>query len=528
MRNSDNLYLKLYFLLISVAFFYMANFILLSDIRQLISTTPDDASYYLKIAENYAEGLGFTFDGINKTNGFQPLWQISLIPVFIFFETSPETTLRIVLFIQLILMSCSALIFFRVLILYYDNIIILLSGVFFIVFVFFQSVNGMETPLMIFIISILFYTAIKRKIFSQRNVKNELIWGVIYGLLILSRLDTVFFALSIIVLNLFFIIFISKNKKKDVLRILIIMTAAGLTVSPYLIYNYITFGNFIPISGYLKSGLNEDFFGDRLREIFRYRETYFAVAAVIYFNWFLFNFRRMRQNTKYFFFASLAVFSLGIIFSFTYLLFFLNWLIFYWYFIPYSLFISLVICIPAEYILSFNKIIPGKIFIIVITFLVAFYWGHKIYIEYKSAYETSSNNWTVESYSAAQWTKANTEKSDVMAMKDAGHFGFFSERNVINLDGLVNNFEYQEILKSNKLNEYLRNSNVKYLVQHAIWDRDDIVMGKYDTLSLNYSSHKYSVHSDPVIVNMENEVYRSAPYFDGKHKAVFIIWKLNP
>jgi len=51
---------------------------------------------------------------------------------------------------------------------------------------------------------------------------------------------------------------------------------------------------------------------------------------------------------------------------------------------------------------------------------------------------------------------------------------------------------------------------------------------KYDTLNLNYMSQKYSVHGDPVIVKKENEVYRSAPYFDGEYKIVFIIWELNP
>ncbi|MEZ4689439.1 MAG: hypothetical protein R3A12_04375 [Ignavibacteria bacterium] len=33
-------------------------------------------------------------------------------------------------------------------------------------------------------------------------------------------------------------------------------------------------------------------------------------------------------------------------------------------------------------------------------------------------------------------------------MKDAGHFSYFSGREVINLDGLVNSFEFQEILRT--------------------------------------------------------------------------------
>ena len=41
----------------------------------------DDAFYSMKIARNIAAGLGTTFDGIHPTNGFQPLWVLSLIHI---------------------------------------------------------------------------------------------------------------------------------------------------------------------------------------------------------------------------------------------------------------------------------------------------------------------------------------------------------------------------------------------------------------------------------------------------------------
>src|SRR5689334_1699423 len=43
--------------------------------------TFDDAWYYLTIGRNLANGQGSTFDGINLTNGYHPLWQlISVVP----------------------------------------------------------------------------------------------------------------------------------------------------------------------------------------------------------------------------------------------------------------------------------------------------------------------------------------------------------------------------------------------------------------------------------------------------------------
>lgn len=36
---------------------------------------PDDSFYYLEVGRRLGEGGGFTFDGVNETNGFHPLWQ---------------------------------------------------------------------------------------------------------------------------------------------------------------------------------------------------------------------------------------------------------------------------------------------------------------------------------------------------------------------------------------------------------------------------------------------------------------------
>ena len=42
----------------------------------------DDAYYYYKVAQNISEGHGSTFDGINPTNGYHPLWMLICIPIF--------------------------------------------------------------------------------------------------------------------------------------------------------------------------------------------------------------------------------------------------------------------------------------------------------------------------------------------------------------------------------------------------------------------------------------------------------------
>src|SRR3989344_1195583 len=42
----------------------------------------DDSFYYFQIARNIAEGSGSTFDSVNLTNGYHPLWLIAILPFF--------------------------------------------------------------------------------------------------------------------------------------------------------------------------------------------------------------------------------------------------------------------------------------------------------------------------------------------------------------------------------------------------------------------------------------------------------------
>jgi len=44
--------------------------------------TRDDAYYYFKVAQNISEGYGSTFDRINLSNGYHPLWMLINIPIF--------------------------------------------------------------------------------------------------------------------------------------------------------------------------------------------------------------------------------------------------------------------------------------------------------------------------------------------------------------------------------------------------------------------------------------------------------------
>ena len=67
----------------------------------------DDAFYYYKIAQNIVEGRGSTFDGVNPTNGYHPLWLIICVPIFALARYDLVLPLRIVILVSTALGAAS-------------------------------------------------------------------------------------------------------------------------------------------------------------------------------------------------------------------------------------------------------------------------------------------------------------------------------------------------------------------------------------------------------------------------------------
>lgn len=83
-----------------------------SDVRAALGSscatlTYDDGFYYLRIAENVAHGWGSTFDGVNATSGYHPLWLVCLVPIF-WLTSSVRGALIVAVALQCILMSIAA------------------------------------------------------------------------------------------------------------------------------------------------------------------------------------------------------------------------------------------------------------------------------------------------------------------------------------------------------------------------------------------------------------------------------------
>ena len=73
----------------------------------------DDAFYYYKVALNIRNGLGSTFDGINVTNGYHPLWMLVCIGLA-WITTDLNAYLYLVLVINLLFVLALSFIVFKI------------------------------------------------------------------------------------------------------------------------------------------------------------------------------------------------------------------------------------------------------------------------------------------------------------------------------------------------------------------------------------------------------------------------------
>ena len=73
----------------------------------------DDAYYYFKVAQNIVEGRGSTFDGINPTNGYHPLWMLVCVPIFALARFDLVLPLRILLLATGLISAWTGVLIFR-------------------------------------------------------------------------------------------------------------------------------------------------------------------------------------------------------------------------------------------------------------------------------------------------------------------------------------------------------------------------------------------------------------------------------
>jgi hypothetical protein len=161
----------------------------------------DDAYYYYKVAQNISEGHGSTFDGIHPTNGYHPLWLLICIPIFSLARYDIILPLRLLAIVTGVLQAGTAILLYRLIRRSISEPAAVLASCFWgfntYVLVFLYK-TGVESAITIFLVVALLYALYQLELTwrTERPSLRQIAGiGVLAALVVLGRLDLIFFSL---------------------------------------------------------------------------------------------------------------------------------------------------------------------------------------------------------------------------------------------------------------------------------------------------------------------------------------------
>jgi len=443
-------YLLLLVLVLGLAFAFL-------PVKFLINFANDDSFFYLKTAYNFSIGEGSTFDLVNETNGYHPLWFIVLLIYFLvlnlFTTFSPELYYRFVIFLDYAICTSILFLIYKICKLIYPLFafrFVILFSTLFLIFVFTRDF-GLETHIICLLITI--YLLLKS--IELTSNKNLIIYkSFLLAMLFLARIDFLFSLIPLIIIS-DFLTTSSPIRKKFLGTSILFVTAIAIF---YFISNYIFFGNFLNISGAIKSSFPESLFLKNISDLTlpgyltnQFAKIIFSLIVILIFvilvlsNKFKNKFNKLDKLLFGICIGAVSFLLFNLVFNKHSLK---EWYVAFPAFVSSILLVRILVLFPRYFYLS------------LIIFFAAF-----IFYFYLTRIENSK--WD-NVYDYAIELKKNTSVDERIFQIDiCGIVGYFSERKVINGDGLINSFEYQKYLKSNNLGEYFKNKNITYYSTHS-------------------------------------------------------------
>ncbi|MGH7014742.1 MAG: hypothetical protein ACREEL_11425 [Stellaceae bacterium] len=231
----------------------------LSPAMALNDYLSDDAYYYLRIAFNIAHGAGSTFGNLVPTNGYHPLWQLVLVPVFWIVRAPDQAIPAVFALASVAWIACVAL-YHRIGRRCDAEAAFLVGGIYLCWLCTFALPGGadlvflgMETTLALPIMLWLTELSLRHALFTtaRQPPRTLLAVGGMLTLLCLARLDAVFIAGPYI---LAFVLTQQKRGWIASLRDGFVMGApVAATLIVYMAANQILFGAVMPVSGTAKT-----------------------------------------------------------------------------------------------------------------------------------------------------------------------------------------------------------------------------------------------------------------------------------
>ena len=455
------------------AWYMLARFDLINLLRDV---NGDDSFYYFQIARNLAEGKFSTFDGgITRTNGYHPLWLLLITPFYWIFDKEAALFAIKAFEIMLIaggvaLVTAAARLAGMPWVLMFAALPMLYQQ--------YDLFGGMEAAAGLFMLSLFILAAC---LFARSPARWT--WPLAAVAFALPWVRLEYIAISLATTAALCLIEWSRQERapgaplgeraRSVLSVKAVVPflAAGAGILVYFAYNGFVFGGIVPVSGATKQMSSQRLWEheggysltQKLLDTLQYdvfdielRVALEICAYLLLVWWFACRSRSRKDWLLLAFLTGVSGLAVGHLAKFgqtilTVHSYFGNY---GWYFVPAYLMMALIIPVRCYVAIHFvHRFIGPKshrtaqflslgIVVIGAVFLVAKadFTSPIEFVDRSSA--STAYEWEITSHMGVQIMDRLLPEESVVGSWDAGVIGYFSRYPVVNLDGLVNSYEY--------------------------------------------------------------------------------------
>ena len=456
----------------------------------VFALTFDDAWYYFGIARNVAAGEGSTFDGLNATNGYHPLWLMVSVPVYAL-GLDGMGAARTLLVVQALAYTAALVLLGRSIgrlaggwhrlagtsrqeepdahryaELLVIGAFVLLAGNPFVVKTF---VNGLESGVSVLLYAVLLHRVLIDGPTSLASASPR--WRCLTGLLLLgcflARTDAALLAGCV---GLWLLAELRQQPWRETLVTLAeLLAPVGIGIVSFLAFNRIVFGTSMQVSGLHKRA---DLGGARLVVL----AVLCGLAVFVMLRTWRADHAASAPRAGRFPLTTSAFRHTGWFAGFCLLLVaYYNgmqvqqWL---WYYAPLVVYALLLAPLAAADFAQSSLLEAGRqttagralapiAAILLLPLCVA------LLLQVRAFTDPEVRSIQEANRAAGEWIAAELPEGAVLASWDAGVVGYFAERPVVNLDGVVNSYEYYRATREGRVGAFLAEDGVGYIVNHG-------------------------------------------------------------
>jgi hypothetical protein len=445
----------------------------------------DDSYFYLQVAWNFAHGNGSTFNAIMPTNGYHPLWMLLCSVVYRIF---PDRVPAIHAIGGLIaVLQTAALWTVRRLLLLVADDLWPVAFALLIPFCFFSQL-GTEGALsgLALAVTILF----SYKVSFKPTTANVAVFSFVASVAMLSRLDNVF------IISFLWIALWAASARYGRKLMIVMLAIPSVLCGTYLGLNWIYFHTLQPISGLLKShSLVDHALGANLPH------TAFLALVIIAAGIPTIAFL---QRDRFFLTIELP-FAVGVLCHAAYIVFRMSsetrWS---WYYTSWILLASILLARLAALVLARlpSLAIPASVFCIL--FLTG--------VGYKLAYKKFYLG--VSPVPAASFNEVLYKRSGVrraFAFDQPGMLAYYSDIQIVPLDGLMGNLQFQHDLATKGLKFVMESEHIDAFISAPLPVNDVNKAKMCDVIFLSTEQYHCPLQSNGERITSAVDIYARIP-----------------